>query len=105
MKRKSPNETTRLQVPKEISSIINRGAFPKNFEDPLVVFRFVTGEESLFDTRKGLFLSRPEGIELPPRETLKAFGKLIQDFRRRSAAEKHIHLGAISEIERFAVCS
>lgn len=71
----------------------------------MVVFEFVNGEESLFDTRKGLFLQKPEGIVLPQRETLKAFGKLIQSFRQQSVAGKNVHLGNLSEIERFAVCS
>lgn len=71
----------------------------------MVVFGIVNGEESLFDTRKGLFLSKPKGVELPQRETLKAFGKLIQSFRRQSVNDKNVNLGALEEIESFAVCS
>ncbi|MEO5716854.1 MAG: hypothetical protein ABIT37_25465 [Luteolibacter sp.] len=105
MKGKISSESVTLRVPEEISSIIKHGAFPKDFENPLVVFGFVNGEESLFDTRKGLFLSKPEGIVLPHRDTLKAFGKLIQSFRQRSVNDRSVHFGQLAEIERFAVCS
>lgn len=89
-------------MPEEIEAIINTGSFPEDPNNPLVVMEFVNGEESLFDTRKGLFLSPPSGIELPPRETLKAFGRMIQDFRQRrlKAATPQQAL----QLETFAVC-
>lgn len=104
MKRKRSSESITLRVPEEISSIIKRGALPIDPANPLVVFEFVNGEESVFDTRKGLFLNKPDGIVLPERETLKAFGKLIQSLRQ-SVGDGKMHLADQTEIERFAVCS
>lgn len=94
-----------LRVPQEIASIIRRGEFSNDSGNPLVVFEFVNGQKSLFDTRKGLFLSRPEGIALPERETLKAFGRLVQSFRRQSRSKSPIRLDGLEEVDRFAVCS
>lgn len=69
------------------------------------MFEFINGQESLFDTRKGLFLNKPQGILLPERDTLKAFGRLIQSFRRRSRGEPSVRLDGLAEMDRFAVCS
>lgn len=70
-----------LHLPEEISGIVRGGAFPADPHNPLVCFEFTDGSESLFDTRKGLFLNPPAGVSLPPRESLKALGLLISGFR------------------------
>lgn len=92
-----------LRVPAEISDILKRGTFPEDTANPLVCFEFTDGTESLFDTRKGLFLNPPAGISLPPRESLKAFGRMILDFRSLTAAGSGAFLHR-ERIGRFEVC-
>lgn len=53
-------------------------------------------------------MNRPEGISLPSRETLKAFGALVQRFRENPGTESRLHaedrrMDGLS-VEEFAVC-
>ena len=104
------SDTTReriaLHLPDEISGLIRGGAFPLDSSNPIVVFESRDGSESLFDTRKGLFLSPPDGFELPARESLKAFGKLIANFRKMEFARSEPSGTQAEEamINRFEVC-
>jgi hypothetical protein len=101
----NPSAGPSLRVPLEIASIIRRGEFPAETSNPLVMFEFIDGQESLFDTRKGLFLNKPKGIQLPGRETLKAFGRVIQSFRRQIKKVPSSRLEGLASMESFAVCS
>lgn len=96
-----------LRLPEEISKIVRKGAFPEDLANPLVCIEFVDGTESLFDTRKGLFLNPPAGVTLPSREALKAFGKTIEGFRL-AVGKRLVHearfQGGEQPVERFEVC-
>jgi len=92
-----------LHVPAELGAILRRGAFPADPQNPIVSFEFINGHESLFDTRKGLFLNPPADLTLPPRETLKAFGEMIQNYRRGQESPSREADGE-TPIGEFAVC-
>jgi hypothetical protein len=93
-----------LSVPDEVASILRRGEIPADESNPLVFFEFTSGETSLFDTRKGLFLRPPSGVALPDSETLKAFGVLLEGFRRSQWHGARLSTAGVSEISSFAVC-
>jgi hypothetical protein len=101
------NQPITLHLPEEISRIVRKGAFPEDLANPLVCIEFADGAESLFDTRKGLFLNPPAGVTLPSREALKAFGKMIEGFRlavgKRRTSEPRFE-GSEQPVERFEVC-
>jgi len=80
---------TRLRLPGPLGQLVTGISIPSERSNHLFVFQFMDAQESLFDTRKGLFLSPPTGVLLPSRKELKFFGKMLEKMRDQLVEPAH----------------